>query len=94
MTFGLLFVQLLVKPAEWLYTRLHAWLGTSGDMPGAVPVLLLLAFVGHFVMASRRCYGSAWWLALLQGVAAFVAFALASMWIYRPVQFLLALWTM
>lgn len=93
MTFALLFVQLLVKPAEWLYTRVHGWLGASGAVHGVVPLLLLAIFIGHFALACRRCYDSAWWLAVLQGVAAFAAFGLASMWIYRPVQFLLALWT-
>lgn len=93
-TFVLLFVQLLVKPAEWLHGRLHAWFGISGDMPGMVPLLLLAVFAGHFVLACRRCYDSAWWLATLQGIAAFVMLGLASMWVYRPAQFLLALWAM
>ena len=48
----------------------------------------------HFTFASRRCYDSAWWLALLQGHAAFIALGLASLFVYRPVQFLLSLWTM
>ena len=93
-TFALLFVQLLLKPAEWLYTRVHGWLGTSGEMPAVVPLLLLAIFVGHFAAACRRCYDGGWWRALVQGIAAFVAFAAASMWVYRPAQFLLALWTM
>ena len=93
-TFALLFVQLLLKPAEWLYTRVHGWLGTSGGMPAVVPLLLLAIFVGHFAAACRRCYDGGWWRALVQGIAAFVAFAAASMWVYRPAQFLLALWTM
>ena len=86
--------QLLLKPAEWLYTRVHGWLGTSGEMPAVVPLLLLAIFVGHFAAACRRCYDGGWWRPLVQGIAAFVAFAAASMWVYRPAQFLLALWTM
>ena len=54
----------------------------------------LAIFVGHFAAACRRCYDGGWWRALVQGIAAFVAFAAASMWVYRPAQFLLALWTM
>ena len=94
MTFVLLFVQLLVKPAEWLHARLHPWFGLSADMPAAVPLLMLACCVLHFTFASRRCYDSAWWLALLQGHAAFIALGLASLFVYRPVQFLLSLWTM
>ena len=85
---------MLVKPAEWLHARLHPWFGLSADMPAAVPLLMLACCVLHFTFASRRCYDSAWWLALLQGHAAFIALGLASLFVYRPVQFLLSLWTM
>ena len=33
-------------------------------------------------------------MAAVQGMAVFAALAAANIWIYRPVQFLLSLWTM
>lgn len=93
-TFVMFFVQLLLKPGQWLYGRAHAWLGLEGGMPVALPLILLAIFTAYFAATCRRCYGSGWALATLQGFAAFVALVLSSMWIYRPAQFLLALWTM
>lgn len=95
LTFVLLFVQLLVKPGEWLYTRAIALAGHAGTgMPLFALAGLLLACAWHFAAACRRCYGSRWPMAAVQGMAVFAALAAANIWIYRPVQFLLSLWTM
>lgn len=48
----------------------------------------------HFAQACRRCYGSRWPTAALQGLLAFVALGATSLLVYRPLQFLLALWTL
>ena len=95
LTFVLLFVQLLVKPGEWLYTRAMALAGHAGTgMPLFALAGLLLACAWHFAAACRRCYGSRWPMAAVQGMAVFAALAAANIWIYRPVQFLLSLWTL
>lgn len=94
-TFLLLFVQLVMKPVAWLYLGVRQWLGIAeAGMPGFATWGLLLLTLLHFIAACRRCYDSRWWGAALQGMAAFVALGVTSIYVYRPVQFLLSLWTM
>lgn len=93
-TFLLLFVQVVIKPAAWLYDGVRQWLGIAGGgMPGFAASGLALLTLAHFVVACRRCYDSRWWLAVLQGFAVFAALGATSIFIYRPAQFLLTLWT-
>ncbi len=95
LTFLLMFVQLVMKPVAWLYIHARQWLGMAeAGMPGIASLVLLVVMLAHFIVACRRCYDSRWWVAALQGVAAFVALFVTSIYIYRPVQFLLSLWTM
>ena len=89
-------MQLVVNPLVWLYAVAHrAWDLLPGDgvatIIGKASLGLVLA---HFALACRRCYDSGWAKAVLQGVLAFLALGLASLCVYRPVQFVLALWTM
>lgn len=94
-TFLLLFVQLVMKPVAWAYAALRGGMGASvGGMPGIAVWGLVALSVAHFAVACRRCYDSRWWTALLQGGAAFVALGATTILVYRPVQFVLALWTM
>lgn len=85
----------LVKPVLWLYVLGHRTLG----LPGAGVTTIfgyasLAVILAHFALACRRCYDSGWLAATLQGVAAFLALGLASIYVYRPLQFVLSLWTM
>lgn len=95
LTFVMVFVQLVLKPGAWLY----AWmLSASGQASSGMPLFALagslLVYGWYFAATCRRCYDSGWAMALVQGVAVFVALATANIWIYRPVQFLLSLWAM
>lgn len=84
----LLFVQLVMLPAGWVYARLAD--GGTGQMPGWA-MLVSLALLGlHFGLALRRVYGAPWWAALLLPVPLFVMMMQASVMIYRPLQFLVA----
>lgn len=85
----------LVKPVLWLYVQGHQHLGwPGGNIAGIFNAALLAVFLGHFALACRRCYDSSWPVALLQGLVALLAMGLGSLLLYRPVQFVLALWTM
>ena len=89
------FVQVVLKPGAWLY----GWaLAASGQANGGMPVFALagslLVYGWYFAATCRRCYDSRWPMAVVQGVAVFIALAAANIWIYRPVQFLLSLWAM
>ncbi len=94
MTFVLLFVQVVVKPSEWLYRAIRGAAGLPGDMPALALWFMLAVFIWYFVVCCRRSYQSAWWLAFVQGLLAMLAFIMTSLVIYRGVQFVLALWTM
>lgn len=94
-TFVLLLVPLGVSPLAWLYALLQRTLGLSGGSVASILGYAALAVVLlHFAQACRRCYGSRWPTAALQGLLAFVALGATSLLVYRPLQFLLALWTL
>lgn len=85
----------MVKPLLWLYVLAHRELGLPGGNVGTLFGYAALAVVlAHFTLACRRSYDSGWVRATVQGLLAFVALGLASIFVYRPLQFLLALWTM
>lgn len=95
-TFVLLLMQLVVNPLVWLYAAVHRAWGVlpGGGVASTIGQLTLVMVLAHFALACRRCYRSGWLPAVLQGVLAFVALGLASLFVYRPVQFLLSLWTL
>lgn len=95
LTFVMLFVQVVLKPAAWLY----GWvMQAAGHPSGGMPVIALagslLVYGWYFAVTCRRCYDSRWPMAAVQALAVFAALAVANIWIYRPVQFLLSLWAM
>lgn len=95
LTFVLLFVQVVIKPGAWLYGWVLQAVGQAGNgMPVLALAGSLLIYAWYFVASCRRCYDSRWPMAIVQGLAVFVALAATNVWIYRPVQFLLSLWTM
>lgn len=84
----------LVKPLLWLAMLAHRGLGLPGGYIGALFGYASLAVVlVHFALACRRCYGGGPARAATLGLLAFLALGLASLFVYRPLQFLLALWT-
>lgn len=94
-TFVLMFMPLVANPLAWVYAAASRALG--GLPPAGLAAIGYGAFavlVAHFVLACRRCYDSGWAVALLQGALAMLALLATSLLVYRPVQFLLALWTM
>lgn len=94
-TFALMFMQLVANPLVWLYAAASRALG--GLPQAGVAVIgygALAVFIAHFSLACRRCYDSGGAVALLQGLLALLTLAATSLFVYRPVQFLLALWTM
>ena len=95
LTFVLLFVQVVIKPGAWLYGRALQALGQAGNgMPMLALTGSLLVYAWYFAASCHRCYDSRWPMAMLQGLAVFVALAATNVWIYRPAQFLLSLWAM
>lgn len=84
----LLFVQLVLLPAGWLYQRLAG--AAEGQMPGWALLLSLAIPAGHFSLALRRVYDAPWWAALLLPLPLMVLMMQASVMIYRPLQFLVA----
>lgn len=85
----------LFKPVWWLYVLGHRAIGLPGAGVATIFGYASLAVIlAHFALACRRCYDSRWPAATLQGVAAFLALGMASIYVYRPLQFVLALWTM
>lgn len=94
MAFTMLFVQLVVMPAAYVYLQARAVLGlTPQAMPDWAKIGLVLVNIGYFARACWRCYGSAWWLAIVQGIGAFAALAVGSLFVYRGLQLLFTLWT-
>lgn len=94
-TFVLMFTQLVANPLVWLYSMVQGALGLpDGGMGGFMGSAALAIFAGHFAFACRRCYDSGWMTAVIQGALAFLALGVASVFVYRPVQFLFSLWTM
>lgn len=90
--FVLIFAQLILKPIiqiyQWAQDRFGFMLPEAANwMPWVVAFLILY----HFAATCRHCYQSRWWLAVSQGFAAMAALTLTSIFIYRPIQFLLAL---
>lgn len=95
MAFTMLFVQAVVVPAAWVYLQARVALGLApGGMPTLVRLALVLVNIVFFSIACRRCYGSAWWLAIVQGIGAFAALAFGSLFLYRGLQLLITLWAM
>jgi hypothetical protein len=95
LTFVMFFVQVVIKPGAWLYGwAMQAAGQANSGMPAFALAGSLLVYVWYFAATCRRCYGSGWPMAALQGLAVFAALAAANIWIYRPVQFLMSLWTM
>lgn len=94
-TFVLFFVQAVIKPGAWLYEWALRALGhEGGGMPVVVLAGSLLVYAWYFAATCRRCYDSRWPMAVVQAIAVFAALAVTNVWVYRPVQFLLSLWTM
>ncbi|GGA78075.1 hypothetical protein GCM10011521_15550 [Arenimonas soli] len=86
-TFLLLFVQLVLLPAGWLYVHL-AGAASRGQMP-AWAMFTSLVLVGlHFTLGLRRAYDSPWWAAVLLPLPLLVLVLQGSAWLYRPLQFL------
>lgn len=95
LSFVLFFVQLVIKPGAWLYGWALQAAGQAGSgMPAPALAGSLLIYACYFAATCRRCYDSRWPMAAVQGLAVFVALAATNIWVYRPVQFLLSLWTM
>lgn len=86
-TFLLIFFQLVLLPAGWLYRYLSGAPGT-GQMPPWVTAGSLLLIGLHFTLALRRVYGVPWWAAIALPLPLLAAMMQASTWIYRPLQFL------
>jgi len=85
----------LFKPLLWLYVLGHRTIGLpGGDISGLFNLASMAIILGHFAMACRRCYDSGRVVAALQGLVALVALGATSLLVYRPLQFVLALWTM
>jgi len=95
-TFVLLLMQAVVNPMVWLYAVAHRAWGVlpGGSVASTIGQATLVAVLAHFALACRRCYRSGWPMGVLQGALAFLALGLTSIFVYRPVQFLLSLWTM
>ncbi len=82
----LLYLQLVLLPAGWLYV--HFVTRSDGQMP-LWAVVASLALVGlHFTLALRRIYDAPWWAALLLPLPLFALMMQASVMLYRPLQFL------
>lgn len=93
MAFTMLFVQAVVVPAAWAYLHARVALGLApGGMPTLVRLALVLVNIVFFSIACRRCYGSARWLAIMQGIGAFAALAFGNLFVYRGLQLLITLW--
>ncbi|WP_374603276.1 DUF3667 domain-containing protein [Arenimonas sp.] len=86
-TFLLVFFQLVLLPAGWLYLFLTGSAGTGQMPPWAMAGSLLLIGL-HFTLALRRAYDAPWWAAVLLPLPLLAAMMQASAWIYRPLQFL------
>ena len=85
-TFLLLFFQLVLLPAGWLYIALA---GSTGEgMPPRAMVAALVLVAGHFGLALRRVYDAPWWAAVLLPVPLLAAMMHGSVMTYRPAQFL------
>ncbi|MFY2765296.1 DUF3667 domain-containing protein [Arenimonas sp. MALMAid1274] len=86
-TFLLLFLQLVLLPGGYVYD----WLGLQGTgvLPLGVAVGTAALIVLHFSFGLRRAYDSPWWLALLVPVPLLVLMLLASVYLYRTLQFVI-----
>ncbi len=87
-TFLLIYFQLVLLPAGWLYLYLSGATG-SGQMPPWAMVASLLLIGLHFTLALRRVYDVPWWAAIVLPLPLLVAMMQASTWVYRPLQFLI-----
>ncbi|ODS64017.1 MAG: hypothetical protein ABS41_04170 [Arenimonas sp. SCN 70-307] len=86
-TFLLLFFQLVLLPAGWLFL----WLGGApgaGQVPPWALVASLLLVGGHFALALRRVYAAPAWAAVLLPVPLLWLMMKGSELVYRPLQFL------
>lgn len=92
LSFVLLLPPLLLRPMFAL-THTLPWLGSPAVVPWLKLAVMSLVLL-YFSASCRRCYGSRWWIAVLQGLAVFFGFALSSFVVYRAVQFVLTLWLM
>lgn len=84
--FLLLFVQLVLLPGRWLYVSLG--FDGAGDMPLMVKLATVALMALYVAAMLRRSYDAPWWLAWLLSLPLLCLVLLASIWIYRTLQFL------
>ncbi len=87
-TFLLLFFQLVLLPAGWLYAALVGRVGGGGMPPWALAASVLVVAL-HFGLSLRRAYDAPWWAALLLPLPLLLWMMQASVMVYRPAQFFL-----
>lgn len=85
-TFLLLFFQLVLMPAGWLYLALAGPVAGEG-MPRWALLLSLGLVAAHFALALRRAYDAPWWAAVLLPVPLLLGMMQGSVMTYRPAQF-------
>lgn len=87
-TFLLIYFQLVLLPAGWLYLHLSG-APPTGQMPPWAMLGSLVLIGLHFSLALRRIYDAPWWAAIVLPLPLLAAMMQASAWVYRPLQFLL-----
>lgn len=89
-TFLLLFVQLVFGPLHWLASHVDV------ELPPLARVALRLLIGGtlasYIAIACRRAYATTWPGGLLGLVAVIVGLWFGNLWVYRALQFAIALW--
>ncbi len=86
-TFVLLYIQLLVLPAGWLYFAL-GYGGASGGMPGWVKIATTGLIGLYMALSLRRVYACSWPVALLLPFLLNTMLLVANVAVYRTLQFL------